>query len=42
MPAHSGRWRRLHAPIPIHELDEFERLQLEQRTDWRGLQRPDE
>jgi hypothetical protein len=26
-------------PIPIHELDEIERLQLEQGTDWRGLQR---
>jgi hypothetical protein len=29
------------APIPIHELDEIERQQLEQGTDWRGLQRPE-
>jgi hypothetical protein len=28
-------------PIPLHELDEIERLQLESGTDWRGLQRPE-
>jgi hypothetical protein len=29
------------APIPVHELDAIERQQLEQGTDWRGLQRPE-
>jgi hypothetical protein len=33
--------RRDDASIPIHELDEIERLQLEQGTDWRRLQRPE-
>jgi hypothetical protein len=28
-------------PIPIHELDEIERRQLETGTDWRGMQRPE-
>jgi hypothetical protein len=28
-------------PIPIHELDEIERLQLEQGVDWRGMRRPE-
>jgi hypothetical protein len=27
------------SPIPIHGLDEIERLQLESGTDWRGLPR---
>jgi hypothetical protein len=37
--AFSTRWDD--TPIPIHELDEIERLQLEQGTDWRGLPRPE-
>jgi hypothetical protein len=27
-------------PIPVRVLDEIEQLQLENGTDWRGMQRP--
>ena len=37
--AFSARWDD--TPIPIHELDEIERRQLESGTDWRGLRRPE-